>query len=116
MNPAIALLAFTTAVNGLLAGLTVDATFALVPMYRCTDSVAYVTFQLGSDCEKRVVVSPLLQIRATLLTVPGSVFTSAERSSVALWGLLLIYFFSRESMWCVSSHARARRRKLHESF
>jgi hypothetical protein len=106
MNPVMALLAFTTAVNGLLAGLTVDATFAIVPMHRRTDSVAYVTFQRGNDCENRVVVSPLLQIRATLLTVTGSVFTSAERSSLSRRGLLLIYFFSREREVCVITRER----------
>jgi hypothetical protein len=80
MNLLIALLALTTAVNGGLAGLTVDAMLVIVPMHRLTFAVVSTPFPRGKAGGNGSIVSPLLQIRAALLTALASVLTSAERS------------------------------------
>ena len=99
MNLVIALLAFATAINGLLAGLSVDNTLAILPMHRLPFAVAPTPFTRGKAWGNGSIVSPLLQIRAALLTALASVLTSAERS--CLRRLLLISCCSRESVWCV---------------
>jgi hypothetical protein len=73
MNTIIALLALITVVNDLLEGLTMHAALAIVPMHRCTDSVAYATFTRGKACGNGSIVSPLLRIWAALLTALASV-------------------------------------------
>ncbi len=113
MNPVIVLLALTIAVNGLLEGLTVDAALAIVPIHRCTDSIAYATFPRGNDFENGVVISPLLRIRATLLTVLAAFL---PRQSAHQYGDCSTLFPFHKSVRCVSSYARGRRRECYESF
>ncbi len=114
MNLLIALLALTTAVNGWHSGLNVDTALVKLLAHRRIGVVAYATFARGNDLRNGLFVYPLLGIRAVLLTALASVLTWAQRSF--LRRLLLISFCSRESVWCVSLNARARRRKIHESF
>jgi hypothetical protein len=88
MNLLIALLALSTAVNGLLAGLNVDTALVKLPARRRIGAVVYATFARGNDLGNGLVVYPLLGIGAALLTVLATAVAYIERSPMEVLLLL----------------------------
>jgi hypothetical protein len=69
MSLVVFLIASTSAINGLLAGLNTDTALVKLPARRRIGPVAYAAFARGNDLGNGLVVYPLLGISALLLTM-----------------------------------------------
>ena len=86
MSLVVLLIALTTAMNGVLAGLNVDTALVKLPARRRIGVLAYATFARGNDLGNGLLVYPLLGIGAALLTVLATVFAFLvhARAEIAL--------------------------------
>ncbi len=90
MNLLVLMIAITSAVNGLLAGLNIDTALVKLPARRRIGAVAYATFARGNDLGNGLVVYPLLGISALLLTVLATAVAGLIRSPMEVVLLLAL--------------------------
>jgi len=82
MSLVVILIALTTAINGLLAGLNVDTALVKLPARRRIGALAYATFARGNDLGNGLFIYPLLGIGAALLTVLATAFAFVSHARV----------------------------------
>lgn len=87
MNLGMFLIAFATAINGLLAGLNVDTALVKLPARKRIGARAYATFARGNDLGNGLLIYPLLGVSAALFTLLAAALAYARRSSM---GMLLL--------------------------
>ena len=88
MNVGTFLIAFATAINGLLAGLNVDTALVKLPTRKRIGARAYAAFARGNDLGNGLLIYPFLGVNATLLTLLAAVQAYAERSAMEILLLL----------------------------
>jgi hypothetical protein len=79
-----------TALNGLLAGYSVDGALVKLPTRRRIGAVAYATFARGNDLGNGIWVYPATAISAALLTIIATIVAYVERAPAALLALLSV--------------------------
>jgi hypothetical protein len=84
MSPVVFTVAIATAINGLLAGLNVDTALVKLPARRRIGAAAYATFARGNDLGNGLLVYPLLDVGAALLTVLATVLAYVGRSPIEI--------------------------------
>ncbi len=88
MSLLLILIVLATALNGLLAGFSVDGALVKLPTRRRIGAVAYATFARGSDLGNGIWVYPSTAIAAALLTVAATIVAYATSAPVAVLTLL----------------------------
>ncbi len=105
MSLMVFLIVIAAAVNGLLAGLSVDTALVKLPARRRIGAVVYATFARGNDLGNGLVAYPLLGVGAVLLTLLATALAYAERSSMEV--LLLLSLASLLSLLHTFATTRA---------
>ena len=105
MSLMVFLIVIAAAVNGLLAGLSVDTALVKLPARRRIGAVVYATFARGNDLGNGLVAYPLLGVGAALLTLLATALAYAERSSMEV--LLLLSLASLLSLLHTFATTRA---------
>jgi len=86
MSLGVFLIAIATAINGLLAGLSVDTALVKLPARQRIGALAYAAFARANDLGNGLFIYPLLGIGAALFTVLATAFAfiSHARAEVVL--------------------------------
>jgi hypothetical protein len=84
------LIVVAAALNGLLAGYSVDGALVKLPTRRRIGAVAYATFARGNDLGNGIWVYPATAISAALLTIAATIVAYVERAPAALFTLLSV--------------------------
>jgi hypothetical protein len=84
MSLLLIMIVLATALNGLLAGFSVDGALVKLPARRRIGAVAYATFARGSDLGNGIWVYPSTAIAAALLTVAATIVAIVGRSPAML--------------------------------
>jgi hypothetical protein len=79
-----------TALNGLLAGFSVDGALVKLPTRHRIGAVAYATFARGNDLGNGIWVYPSTAISAALLTIAATIVAYLENAPVTLLALLSV--------------------------
>jgi hypothetical protein len=79
-----------TALNGLLAGYSVDGALVKLPTRHRIGAVAYATFARGNDLGNGMWVYPATAISAALLTIAATIVAFAENAPATLFALLSV--------------------------
>lgn len=84
MSQLIVLIVVATALNGILAGISVEVALVKLPTRHRIGAVAYATFARSSDLGNGVWVYPTLAISATVLTFAATIVALIEQQPSTL--------------------------------
>jgi hypothetical protein len=84
MSLLLTVIVVATALNGLLAGYSVDGALVKLPTRRRIGAVAYAAFARGNDLGNGLWVYPSTAISAALLTIAATITAYVTSASVAL--------------------------------
>jgi hypothetical protein len=90
MSLLLILIVVATALNGLLAGFSVEGALVKLPTRRRIGAVAYAAFARGSDLGNGVWVYPSTAIGAALFTFAATIVAYVENVPAALLALLSV--------------------------
>jgi hypothetical protein len=82
------LIVVATALNGLLAGYSVDGALVKLPTRHRIGAIAYAAFARGSDLGNGIWVYPSTAIGAALLTIAATIVACFEQAPAVLLALL----------------------------